>query len=236
MKQTFFIILSFTFSILGFGQDPELPYYEITNGIRLNTEVIRPILSIVQENYTAYEFNVDVGIKPRLFLSVDVGVQDHLQADSLPSFSYQTTGTFFKIGIDRNFINFENSVTDIVSLGARYGYASLSQTISNAIVYNEYWGNSDPISTTENFQAHWLEVVVGMKTPIFKNVYIGWDIRGKMLLYNGSEVSKRPYITGFGKPSATTLRLGSSFHYYISYRLPFKNKWQMEKSIFDKKK
>lgn len=224
MKQILFIILSFTFSILGFGQEQELPHYEITNGVRINAEIIRPILSIVQNNYTAYEFNIDVGIKPKLFLAADFGYQNHLQEDSLPSFSYKTTGRYFKIGVDRNFINFENSVDDVVSLGVRYGVASLTNTIKNAIVFNEYWGNSDPFSDSENFQAHWLELVVGMKTPIFKNVYMGWDLRGKILLYQNSEISKRPYIAGFGNPSSTTLKFSSSFHYYLSYRIPFKKK------------
>lgn len=224
MKQLILLItLTFTFNSFLIAQDANKAFYEIDNGLRLSVDIIRPILTFTQKNYTGYEFSADVGIKPKLRLSIDLGTQTKFNNDN--SFDYNTKGNYFKIGVDRNFMNFENSVKDIFSVGLRYGIGFMNHSIDNVSIFDSYWGNVNIPSKNENFTAHWTEVVVGMKTPIFKNISMGWDIRAKLLIIQNNTFSTRPYIPGFGQPSdGKNVRTSMSFHYYIAYQIPFKRK------------
>lgn len=224
MKQLILLItLTFTFNSFLIAQDANKAFYEIDNGLRLSIDIIRPILTFTQENYTGYEFSADVGIKPKLRVSIDIGTQTKFEDDN--SFEYNTTGNYFKIGVDRNFMNFENSTRDIFSVGVRYGIGFIDHSMNDITVFDSYWGEVNWKDQSENFTAHWTEVVVGMKTPIFKNISMGWDIRAKLLIVQGNNFSDRPYIPGFGQPSdGKNVRTSMSFHYYIAYQIPFKRK------------
>lgn len=231
MKQLILLItLTFTFNSFLIAQDANKAFYEIDNGLRLSIDIIRPILSFTQDDYTGYEFSADVGVKPKLRMSMDVGTQTRFENEN--SFEYNTKSNYFKIGVDQNFMNFENSTKDIFSIGFRYGIGFVDHSVQNITIFDSYWGDINWPNENEKFVAHWTEIVVGMKTPIFKNMSMGWDIRAKLLLSQNNTISDRPYIGGFGQPSdGKNVRTSLSFHYYIAYRIPFKRKmvWDIPK-------
>ncbi|MCP4522489.1 MAG: hypothetical protein GY827_12480 [Cytophagales bacterium] len=219
-KKLFIIFISFFSVFSSWGQEKEDSVHIVENGIRLNIELIRPILTFAQENYTAYDFSVDVGIKPKLLLEVEGGYHSRLEQET--SFDYSVSGTYFRVGVLHNFLDIETAKRNLFFGGISYGLAIAEHQVDNAIIYDQYWGNVNNFDAIESFSAHWGELSVGMKTPVVGNLFLGFTLKGKLLLYNTNTLSERPYIPGFGLPNNSSLKTGISFHYYLSYRFPFK--------------
>jgi hypothetical protein len=144
------------------------------------------------------------------------------------SFNYKSHGYYFRAGVDYNFLkNLNIEQYEMVFGGARLCYASVDHSAWGVEVTSDYWGKEQIIDVNDNtVQTFWLEIAGGVKAELFKNVFIGWSVRGRIRLYQTDNPVKEEqvfkqmdpvYAPGYGKGIK---RAGVGFNYSVFYRLP----------------
>jgi len=190
------------------------------NSVRFGVEVSYPVRSIFEPAIEQYEGSLDFEFHPNCYGVLEGGM---LMVDiKREDFEYYTNGHFFRTGINFNVLG--NEVlddNDMVYVGLRYGYSKQSHGADNIIVSDGYWDEEPFITSIEkvDFSAHWGELVGGVKTELFTNLFIGWSLRVRLRMSVTDETMIKPYrIGGFGR-GANNTALG--FNYSIFYRIPF---------------
>jgi hypothetical protein len=197
-------------------------------GIRIGTDITRPFQDYwTKGNRYGSEFIVDVELWPNLFPVFETGVDFmKLKTDYI---DYKSSGSYSRVGIDYNILQAENvNDKNIVVVGLRYGFTLAKQQV-NSYTIDSYWEPVTGNFGSQNYSAHWTELIFGMKAEIIHNIYMGWTIRGKILL-DKKDLGMPPtfFIPGYGKASHS---FNADFTYTVSYNLP----WDFRKSI-DRKK
>lgn len=143
------------------------------------------------------------------WLNVDVNRETH---------RYNAQGYFFRTGIDIGILGGDvRNPNDHVLISVRYGYGRLRQEAPYILISDGYWGDYETSVDPETYQAHWLEAGLGMKTSIWKNLFLGWSLRGRVRVAATSDPNMEPYfISGYGRSNNAALML----HYSIYYRFP----------------
>lgn len=195
-------------------------------GIRFGVDLLKIARSVYDSDYKGFEVVGDYRLTKKYYLAGELGNENKTTDEDQVNFT--TKGTYFKVGFDynahENWLDLEN----MIHLGLRYGVSSFSQEINNYRIYNPnpYWGEFPVTESNAKFDglsAQWVEVVIGMKTRVFDNVFVGFSFRMNKLMSN-----KRPggfdnlYIPGFNRTYDGDFGVG--FNYTVSYLLPIYKK------------
>ncbi len=233
LKFTLFLCL---LVVISYGQkEPEKKIkpkrtdnYIRMKGLRISTDITRPFQDLwIKGNRYGSEFSVDMELWPNLFPVFETGL-DYMKLNT-SNVNYKSSGSYSRIGIDYNVLQAENTNDkNIFLVGLRYGFALAKQQVISYTI-DSYWKPVTSDFGNQNFGAHWAEFLIGMKGEVIKNIYLGWTIRGKILIDN-KDLGMPPvfFIPGYGKASHS---FNADFTYTISYNLP----WDFRKSI-DRKK
>lgn len=197
-------------------------------GIRVGADITRPFQDLwIKGNRYGSEFTADMELWPNLFPTFETGLDFmKLKTDFV---DYKSSGSYSRIGIDYNVLQAENTNDkNIFVVGLRYGFAIAKQQV-NSYTIDSYWKPVTGNFGSQNYGAHWAEFLIGMKGEVIKNIYLGWTIRGKILV-DKKDLGMPPvfFVPGYGKASHS---FNADFTYTISYNLP----WDFRKSI-DRKK
>lgn len=234
-------ILRFTFvlcllAIISYGQkEPQKKLkpkrtdnYIRMKGIRVGADITRPFQDFwIKGNRYGSEFSFDMELWPNLFPVFETGLDFmKLKTDVV---DYKSSGSYSRIGMDYNVLQAENTNDkNIFVVGLRYGFALAKQQV-NSYTIDSYWKPVTGNFGSQNYSAHWAEFLIGMKGEVIHNIFLGWTIRGKIMV-NKKDLAMPPvfFVPGYGKASHS---FNADFTYTISYNLP----WDFRKSI-DRKK
>lgn len=190
-----------------------------------------------------YEGTADVGFAQNRFFAVfDYGfsrVERDRKGLNYTGFSYNAQGSYFRLGADYNFMH-RTFKDEVMFVGFRYGIASFKH---NFTYYgaSEAWGYFPPrliLSTATivddrfvgtiseaGLSATWLEIVLGLKVNVWKQLFLGYTARFMLLSkVKGENQLIANDLPGFG---STNKRVRVVLNYYISYRIAFKSKGKL---------
>lgn len=185
--------------------------------VRVGFDLSAVARQFIETEVQQFEFSIDSEIIYNWFAVVEGGVLD-VEADR-DDFKYTANGYFGRLGIDYNLLRRPNpSQNDLVLLGIRYGFSQLSHEAPSFIVPNPYWGTNTEGSTAQsNFTLHWIEFSGGVKTEVFRNVFLGWYLKSRIKLSQTKDPELFPYyIGGFGQGKR---RAPLMIHFSVLYRL-----------------
>ena len=209
------LILLLISSFQGFSQKkPEVWRYE---GPRVGIDLSRFLMPYMQKaKRNGWEIQADVPYKGNFFPTFEFGMQWF--DDQRDGFHYKNNGTYARLGMDVNIVKFESLKDhDLVFIGARYGYSIFSQE-TDGIGYSNYWGSVTSSTPHRTMNAHWAELVFGMKGELFNNFFIGWSLRAKFPITVTNDPTVKPYIIpGIGKITGGT---PFDFSVGVYYRFP----------------
>lgn len=209
------LILLLISSFQGFSQKKaEVWRYE---GPRFGIDMSRFLMPYMQKGKrSGWELQADVPYKGNWFPTFEFGTQSF--DDKRDGFHYKNNGTYARLGVDMNIVKFESLKDhDFVFIGARYGYSLFNQQ-TDGISYTNYWGALNSSVPSRTMNAHWAELVFGMKGELFSNFFLGWTLRAKFPLAVTSDPNIKPYIIpGIGK---TSNGVPFDFTVGIYYRFP----------------
>ncbi len=212
------LLLAVPFGLAGApDEDPlELPGTEYTPGLRFGFNVSRPLWTFAEPARMGFEIVSDFSLGPEYFGVAEAGYS--MRDLDEPSYRLKENGLFLRAGGDRGLYRHND---DLIAVGVRAGVALWERDAPMIFVEQGYWGDYTGSVDSELFIRQWAEVVLALKAELFSNVFIGWNLRGKLLLFDrGDSHMNERYIPGFGV-AETSSTLG--FDFYLYYRFPLGN-------------
>ncbi len=202
------------------------PQYPQRYGIRVGADLFKLTRSFYDKNYTGIELVGDFRLLKDYYIAAELGNENiTVQEDNL---NFTTKGTYIKAGFDynlhQNWLNQEN----MIYVGMRYGIAAMSQTLNSYKIYNSspYFGQSQLITESQEFKglsAQWIEVLAGIKTRVYNNIFVGFSFHGNILISNVKpEGFDNLYVPGFNRTYDGSFGVG--FNYTVSYLIPIYKK------------
>ncbi len=208
-----------TFSILSFyglvasGQEDTTRTVGPRFGIDISRFAMMPLIPEIR----TFEFSADIEIKTNLYPVFEAGFSAISFSDT--NYSYEGSGIFFRAGIDYNVLELEkHNDYSMGFIGVRYGLSLNQFSADNIIIPDPYWGNLNTSIAGQSGQNHWLEIVAGIRAEVFKNFFMGWSLRGRIMVYKSTFDQMIPYyVPGFGDPAR---RASWDINYSIYYKIP----------------
>lgn len=209
------LILLLISPVYGFGQTKkEVWRYE---GPRFGIDMSRFLMPLIYDaNKGSFEIQADFPYKGNFFPTVEAGYQS--VDDQRDAFHYTNKGAYARIGVDVNINKFESLTdNDLVFVGVRYGVSRFSHETLEAH-YSNYWGTIKSSFPSTNLNAHWGELLFGLKGELLPNFFFGWTVRAKFKFATTKDQHVTPYvIPGLGY---TTSEVPFDFSLTVAYRLP----------------
>ena len=106
------------------------------------------------------------------------------------------------------------------TVGLRYGFSSFTYDMQSPDLVDPNWGHTSiPVTYNDvKSNAGWLELVLGMKTQVYKDFYMGFTVRYRARQSMKKHENTEPYyIPGYGRGKTSNFGIT----YSLSYRLPF---------------
>ncbi len=230
MRSTFSIIFLAVFQ-LALGQFDSTtwgPKKWVPSHVRIGANGLRLIGSGVSEFKTSYEGMVEIDFH-KYFLVFEYGHERNARRES---FEYNSKGDFFRIGIDQNTIPYNKS-GDVLSIGLRYAQSSYTDNIT--FEHSTLSGTVITQMENANLTARWMELDLGLRAKVLKNLTMGYQIRGKLFKSISGEGQLETFdIPGFGrhkKNGREIKRNTVGFDYYIYWTIPLRQKYIPPKPV-----
>lgn len=197
-------------------QAPKL-IYPFMDAVSAGVNLWDPVMRALGQKYGLIGFWGELSIhnwfKP--YVEIGLGMADNTPKDE--NYTYKSSmAPYFKIGLNYNFL-YNSNPDYTVYLGLRYGMTHFNYQIDNVIIDQGYWDENQTINVPkQTATVGYAEFLVGLRVMIYKNFYLGWELKAHTILHKGSHKNGNPwYIPGYGTdPSLFT---GS---FSLSYRLP----------------
>lgn len=199
-------------------------------GFSVYTDIAGPITSIVKDGKTDFSFGIDVDLFHTIFPTFEAGYSKYDATESynyslqqLSNYSYTCNGSYYKIGLNFNFLNDGRGkkVIPLLYIGAKFAFSPSHFDIENVRFQNEYWNFDKTYSASGNSICRWAEFAVGLRYPIAKFFCMG--VEGK--------------LREFGKAKTKTIEMsdGSSLDINQSYSPGYGNmngsKWGVKYTL-----
>lgn len=224
LKYYISIILAFNFFISSFSQT-ETDSISIKNkfGLRAGVDLSKILNSAFNDGYEGFEINADLRILKNIYISAEIGTEKKIISNDY--LNTEAKGNYLKAGGDYNMYTNWLGMDNLIYSGFRIGFSNFSQTINSYTIYdinNQPWGQAtyyNPI-VNDNLNALWMEFIVGIKTQVLNNLFLGFNIQLKNLISDKTKNNiDNIYIPGFNRTYDSS-SLGSGFSYSISYLVP----------------
>ena len=224
LKYYISIILAFNFFINSFSQT-EADSINIKNkfGLRAGVDLSKLLNSAFNDDYEGFEVNADLRILKNIYISAEIGTEKKIISNDY--LNTEAKGNYLKAGGDYNMYTNWLGMDNLIYSGFRIGFSNFSQTINSYTIYdvnNQPWGQAtyyNPI-VNDNLNALWMEFIVGIKTQVLNNLFLGFNIQLKNLISDKTKNNiDNIYIPGFNRTYDSS-SLGSGFSYSISYLVP----------------
>jgi len=203
-----------------------IPVKTYRYGVRVGVDLSKIARSFYEKDYKGLELVGDYRLAKKYYIAGEIGNENKTVNDEQLNFT--TKGTFIKVGFDYNLYDNWLNMENMVYIGARYGVSSFSQTLNSYKIYDRsaYFGYPQSIQSGEEFKglsAQWIEILLGVKTKVFNNFYVGFSLRVNKLFSNKTpENFDNLFIPGFNRTYDGTFGVG--FNYTVSYFIPIYKK------------
>ncbi|TXD49361.1 DUF6048 family protein [Polaribacter sp. IC073] len=203
--------------------------YKTNYGFRLGVDISKPIKSLIDGAYSGFEIVGDYRIKKNFYIAAEVGYEEETSAEDYTNSTAK--GSYIRLGVNYNAYKNWLDMNNEVFVGYRYGFSLFDQTlnsytpnVSDAENGNYFLADMNTTSSTAtNLNAHWSELMLGVKAETFKNLYVSFSVSYKVLMsVKDQEDFKTLFSPGFNRIFESNTGFG--FNYTLSYLIPFSKK------------
>lgn len=198
---------------------------EIRYGLRLGVDMSKPIRMFLDPDYKGLELVGDYRLTRNLFIAGELG--NETKTVDKDAVHFKTSGSYLKLGVDYNVYDNWAGMDNLIVVGFRYGFSSHQQTLLGyeRLINNRYWQEDNQImldtpKTYDGLNGHWIELQLGIKAELLRNLYMGISIQMHRLISDKDpENFENLFIPGFNKV-LTDNPYGAGLNYTISYQIP----------------
>jgi hypothetical protein len=192
------------------------PLYQ---GTMVGVDVAGLASKALGSDITSAEANVQVNLKNRFFPTVEVGFGSINTTNDETDIHYKASAPYFRLGMDYNVFYQKPYLPGYFTVGLRYGFTSFEYDVIAPPLTDPNWGHTSVPVSYEGVKTNvgWAELAVGLKANVFKDFYMGFNVRYRARLSMKEHENSEPYYApGFGKGKTN---LGIT--YSLIYKLPF---------------
>ena len=203
--------------ILSEDKEEELPFYQ---GLMVGVDVSGLASKAFDSDAFSSEISIHANLKNRFFPVVEIGYGKTDTTGEETNIHYQTSAPFFRVGMDYNVFYKKPHLPGYFTVGLRYGFSSFTYDMQSPDLVDPNWGHTSiPVTYNDvKSNAGWLELVLGMKTQVYKDFYMGFTVRYRARQSMKKHENTEPYyIPGYGRGKTSNFGIT----YSLSYRLPF---------------
>jgi len=189
-------------------------------GIYAGIDVFGFVNQALGSDATTTEASVEVNLLNRFFPVVEIGYGGMDATDDETDIHYKTSAPFFRIGANYNMFYKKPHLPGHLTLGLRYGFSSFKYDMKAPELVDPNWGNTSVPFEYNGVKTKvgWLELVLGLRTNVYKDFYMGFTVRYRSRLSMKKNENSEPYyIPGYGRGKPNNFGIT----YNLSYRLPF---------------
>ncbi|MDM9631979.1 DUF6048 family protein [Robiginitalea aurantiaca] len=240
----FSLLLALFCSYTGFGQKKVRDTTKKSEiyGLRVGIDLSRPLISVFKDGYQGLEIVGDYRLSNRWYLAAELGNESNVVEEVLDNadgnnritiYEMNPSGSYIKLGADFNTYQNWFGMNNSIIVGARYAFSTFSTSLDKYSLFdsNRYWnpdtfpqGSGAYLGEYSGLNASWLELLLGVKTELFANIYLGASVRlGILVTDSGAGPFPNVWIPGFNKKTDNS-RFGVGFNYSISYLIPLYRK------------
>lgn len=225
------------------------PAFKPMSGIAVGVDMAPLIISVFDKTRSGLGFSGRINVKQKVFAVAELGFENtsfekidsfNIDTKEVPppenyfdnrlssKFAYKSNGSYLKVGLEYNLFKVDEiNNLDNVLVGFRYGYAIQQHESPGYTIGNGYWPDYSSSIGNGFANTHWVEILFGIRTEIWRNWFMGWTIRASRIVAQNHESSLEPaVIPGFGKYSGV---VNAGFSYTIEYQLPFSKRQKTPK-------
>lgn len=193
------------------------PLYQ---GVYIGTDIFGLGSKVLGSDYANTEFSAEVNLKNRYFPVIEIGYGAFETTNEETNIYFKTSAPYVRLGVNYNVFYKKPYLPGHFLVGVRYGFSAFSYDVNAPAMTDPVWGQPTIPFSYEGVKSNagWLELVVGLRTNIYKNFYMGFSARYRSTLsVKKSENSAPYYIPGFGKNKSSNIGIT----YNLIYKLPF---------------
>jgi len=221
------LLFGLAFTTISWSQEPKNEMdtikYNEKYGIRIGVDISKPVRSIFDDNYNGIELVGDYRFYDNFYAAAELGNEKIIFSED--NLETESKGSYIKLGADYNAYENWLDMQNVIFVGLRYGFSTFSQTLEEYTIYTstDYFGTNTIQEGSEitGLNAHWAEVMLGIKVEIVNNLYLSANVQLKMKISEkGPDNFDNLTIPGFGRTYDDS-EFGAGFGYSISYMIPF---------------
>ena len=186
--------------------------------IRAGIETIGPVTYFSDPDILSADAFVSYDLNEKKSVFAGAGILDYKYSQY--NYYYTSRGLFLKGGLDFNLLAAEKANGRYwAGIGLRYGLSYFKSSFPS-FSFENYWGKVESGIAEKSSLGHFFEVSPGVRTEIFRNLSMGWNVSLRFLLYSGTGRDiKAIYIPGFGDGNKKVV---PAISYYLVWSIPFK--------------
>ena len=189
-------------------------------GVMVGVDVFGFLNQALGSDARTTEVSIEANLLNRFLPIVEIGYGGMEMTDDETDIHFKTSGPFFRVGMNYNVFYQKPDLPGGLTVGLRYGYSSFKYDVQSPDLIDPNWGNTHvPIDYTGvKSNVGWLEAVVGMRANVFKDFYLGLNVRYRSRLSMTKNENSEPFHSpGYGR--GTPSNFGTT--YSLIYKLPF---------------
>ncbi len=191
-------------------------------GLRIGADISKPLRTFLEKGYSGFEVVGDFRFSKNFYFAAELGSEK--KDWNKPNLTNTTTGSYIKLGADYNAYSNWLNMNNAIFAGLRYGFSTFKQELTGYSIYTTNHDFPNPfVETSQEFSgltAHWLELIVGVKTEIITNLFLSINLQLKRKIAEVKpENYDNLYIPGFNKTNDYS-DFGVGYGYTISYLIP----------------
>lgn len=191
-------------------------------GLRVGLDLSKPIRTLLDNQYSGFEIVADFRLTKKIYLAGELGNEskDYFETN----LNATSRGSYIKLGADYNsYVNWGDA-NNMLYGGLRLGFSTFTQELLAYRVYinDQTFPANTVISNTEfsGLTASWAELIMGIRTEVLKNVYVGIHAQVKFLVTEDTPDNfGNIFIPGFNQRNDFS-RFGVGYGYSVSYLIP----------------
>ena len=203
--------------ILKEGEKEEKPFFQ---GIMVGVDVLGFLNQALGSDARTTEISVEANLQNRFLPIVEMGYGGMEMTDDETDIHFKTSAPFFRVGMNYNVFYQKPEMPGYLTVGLRYGFSSFTYDVQSPDLVDPNWNHTHvPVNYTDvKSNVGWLEAVVGMRANVFKDFYLGLNVRYRSRLSMTKNENSEPYyIPGYGRGKPDNFGIT----YSLIYKLPF---------------
>lgn len=199
--------------------------YKTPYGLRVGVDISKPIKAMLDDTYSGFEIVADYRLTKTFYLAAEIGFEEEVAPEDFTRSIAK--GNYIRIGGNFNLYKNWLDMTNEIFFGFRYGLSIFDQTLNeySLNVGNTYFPSGTIVSsqTDSGLNAHWTELMLGIKVETLPNLYLSASMSYKIMISLSEPNNfKTLFAPGFNRVFLNNAGFG--FNYTISYTIPFNKK------------